>query len=230
MQHLLRSLLVVLGILAAGSAHAQWRLISDTDAMTDRQMKIALTFLPDFGGVAFYRVETGEVMMNLRLALPATERFGVEAVMVRFDKNPAHTLAAPFNARSLTDYSSGAWEPRSIQVRVWDGRGSPRSNAFINQLLSSTTALVRFTRSDGNTRDVTVSLEGASKVVQQALSIPNTSRGVAEEGAEEKLSAWSMSIARCRESADPQGCIIKFTDCYAQFRGQDDKLLACARQ
>jgi hypothetical protein len=230
MPHLLRSLLVAVFAFAACSAQAQWRLITETDAMTDRQMKIAFTYVSGFGGVGLYRVQSGEVRMNLRVGLPDSEKFAVEPVMIRFDKHPAHTLPPPFNAASITDYSDGRWQPRSIEVQVWDGRGAPRSNAFINQLLTSSRALVRFTRSDGSIRDLTINLDGSANVVQQALALERSAQTVGEPDTEYKPTAWSTSIKRCREGPDMQACILKFTACYADYRGNDDLLLACAQR
>lgn len=228
MQHLLRSLLVAVMAFAACASHAQWRFESKIDPMTDFEGRVALTVVPEFGAFALYRVPEGTVMLNLRLFPGNPELFVNEPVMIRFDKHPAHTFSPP--SKDQVNAPRWRYDPRGMEIQVWHGNTARGTNAFIKQLMTSSEALVRYRLLDGSNKDVRVSLEGAAEVVARAMGLPPPANSVVEEKPEYEPTVWSTSFKRCREGPDVQACIQKFLACYADFRGNDALLLACAQR
>jgi len=205
--------------------------------MTDFEGRVALTVVPDFGAFAVYRRPDNKVMLNLRLFPASTNLFSDELVMVRFDKHPAHTFTRPTKAQ----VNAPVWnyDARSMEIEVWHGNTARGTNAFINQLMTSSEALVRYRLYLGGYKDVKVRLDGAGAVVAQALSLPVPAQAqglparppaAAEPEPAYNTTAWSTAMRRCMDGPETRVCISKLMNCFSEVQGQDELLLACTQR
>lgn len=217
--------------LAAFSAHAQWKFIDETDAMTDAKIKVAMIIDLEEGILSLTRTPgNGPVVLSFQLVREASG-ISDEPIMVRFDKHPAHTLGPKSNTESAIERPFWHWQPNKVMVQVWDGQGTPNSSSFLRQLSTSSKLLLRYQRTDGRSRDVEFSLVGAKDAVSRAVeNQPGPVQGpaFAETAQGKKFGAvWKEAVTRCQKQADAMLCLNKIMPCIYTAKRDPDALLAC---
>ena len=227
-------------LLISGSmtARADWRVQSGTDAITDREEKIAEVRNQRGYRFGVYRVERGEVFAIFELPSNLVGSIDHDRPMhLRIDKNEPHEENGAYNElrERLTGEKIFYWEPGFVNFVIWHGKQDKGIARVIDELMAGDQLLIRYPVGTGGTRDVSFSLSGSKPAITEALELTDDpavkARAMAAKKANKGLGDKAFKRGNIiieynegclKESgSERSACTGKYLDCAKSYPGPD---------
>ncbi len=209
---------IILLISGSMTARADWRVQLSTDAITDREEKIAEVHNQRGYRFGVYRVEGGQVFAVF--ALPSSLVGSIDhdrSMHLRIDKNKPHERGGPFAREweKLGGEKTFYWEPGFVKFLAWHGEQESGISRIINELMAGDQLLVRYPVGTGGARDTSFSLSGSKPAITEALNLSDDPAVKARQIKAEKYNSLvGESSQGCRATDAPDyACFRKIVDC-----------------
>jgi hypothetical protein len=161
---------VAMSAIAHPAAADGWSLRVSTDAMTDKEHRVAVTENAQGHRLSVYRLESGAVWMNFAVSDGSLDLISSDKLIdYRVDKREPVRLQDAAKVRHLGIIMS-EWEPKWVNFQIWHGKENEGRNG-IAQLLEGETFTVRYYLATGGYKDTRFSLVGAAPVMAEAIGI-----------------------------------------------------------
>lgn len=166
----------VFGLSLAGSltapAAAQWRIESETDALTDEVRTIATTENAEGFTLSLYRLD-GQVWALFALPRGSLDVLaGDHLPTYRVDKYEPVALEGFRTVQPYMDRPLYDWQPGWVNFILWHGDEAEGLGGAILQFMTGEEVLFRYWLGTGGYKDTRFSLRGARAIISEALEIP----------------------------------------------------------
>lgn len=199
-----------------------WQLRISTDAMTDKEHRVAVTGNAQGHTLSLYRIDSGEVWMNFAISDRSMDLISGEKLLdYRIDKEEPVRLRDAQSLRHL-GVVMVEWEPKWVNFLIWHGKES-EGRRGITQLLEGTTFTVRYYLATGGYKDTRFSLKGAGPVIADAIGISLAADSATEGRANRIAAVRRKHIEQCPRD-NPRAtsqCILSLKACDAHSSNAD---------
>lgn len=208
------------GTMAAGSAAAEWRLVSEVDAMTDALEKRAEVSSQGYR-LAVYRGPEGRGFLLFSLGTTIGTIDSDRPLQFRVDKGQVHAWGGPDATLERLGLRFFFWEPGFVNIAVWHGEADQGLSKVLRDLLHGSTVVVRYPVGTGGTRDVTFTLRGSHEAIAEALDLPPSLTAPPEahqlelERLAESYSDFCLGLAHSHGVQAVQNCSLRWGTCTA---------------
>lgn len=219
--------------LISTSAFSRWDVENDVDAMTDRATVVARSTNSEGHRVSIYRRDDGSVWMNFRISDASFDLLSPQvAPMFRVDDRKAHNLGDVKRLQELVPSLPKGyfWEPKWINVRIWDGSNEKGRSSELADLMTGERAVFRYFLSTGGSRDTRFDLAGARDAIAKAAGIEGQLDALG--GAEHLASALAAERKACEANAvneDFAVCAARYERCRIDSSGSMESFRACVK-
>lgn len=223
----MRALLLAL-LLVTTPAFGQgvWRLIAETDAMTDKVKRSASTVNSQGHELSVYRGPNNAAWVLFSLGKSSFDTLSPkQGPMYRVDKLQPHDLDTD---RRMTELRLGLdlyqWEPRWINFSIWHGTGAEGRSVKLRELMAGQTVVFRYYLGSGGSRETSFSLEGAGPVIAEALGIKLEGDPAVEAAAEAYKAELLAASRKCQQDMSMiRVCFQRVTAC--EKKAQNDLMM-----
>ncbi|MBK8095053.1 MAG: hypothetical protein IPK32_24565 [Verrucomicrobiaceae bacterium] len=154
-------------------AHAEWRIGSSVDSMTDKQTKMATTTNSTGHRLSIYRSPSGAVYGLFSLPETNAEILDSRLPMYRVDKLEVVDMDSAKSAASIVERSGGGRlfvsKPKWLNFLVYHGEGEPKTG-HLRDIMDGKAMIIRYWLLSGGHRETTFDLIGAKQAIAAALS------------------------------------------------------------
>ena len=226
----MRALLLLLLLVATrASAQNTWRVVTDTDALTDKVKRSATVVNAGGNTLSVYRGPGDAAWVLFSLSPSSLDLLSPRrAPIYRIDKNEPKDLEPN---RRLTEQGLGVdlyqWEPKWVNFRIWHGREDEGRGVDLQEMMAGRSIVFRYALPTGGYKETTFSLEGAGPVIAEALGI-SVSPTNDEEAGSAFRAALVAALKRCQQDMRTFSmCFDRVTACEKKAQRDLKTLQAC---
>lgn len=155
----------------AAPAFAGWDFVAKKDAMTDKELRYAMTSTPDGTVLSMQRDAKGAVILAVSLPASNMDMFDPKlGVLLRVDANQAHDFK-PNPTLEQMGIKLFWWTPKHVSFVVWSGGDDKKRSRFLNEAMTGKKLLVRYYRATTGIKDFEIELDGLSAAMEKGLDI-----------------------------------------------------------
>lgn len=204
-----------------GAALASWRIVEQTDSMTDEVTKFASVTNGQGHNFGVFRMKDGTAFAVFALSDREAQTINRQRViMYRIDKNPAHDVGKLIQIGASLSMPWGQIDRGRVSFRLWHGKSDEGLTPALRELLTGETLLVRYYLAAERYEETQFTLAGARDAILTALALPPI-----DDAREDALAAY-----RSAHSDAGRGCAIPRTrEEFPAHKACLDRVAACNR-
>ena len=228
--------LVVINLLIYSTAYADWKVITTTDAITDKVEKSAIVKNELGHSFSIYSIEPGgAVWGNFALSEEVIDQIDSKKPPIyRIDKNEPADLSSAKKRQELQKEigiimsQTYSWNPKWVNFAIWHGNEDEGIAEKLVEVMEGEKILFRYYLSTGGYKETTFDLKGADKAISEAIGIPAKIDHAEQKMVIEFYKAVNAEIPKCvKNVAELTSCTSRITKCKDQANKNIESFKSC---
>lgn len=229
---------LIMNLLVFLNVRAEWKVVTTTDAITDKVMKTALIKNEIGHTFSIYRIKPGgEVWGNFAISEDIFDQIDPQKPPIYridnyepLDLNLFKKMQDSQKAIGMDGMQLYSWSPKWVNFAFWQGNEDEGINGKIVELMEGEKILFRYYLFTGGFKDTTFELKGAAEAISEATGIPAKIDHAEQKKIIEFNEAVYAENKKCsKNTAKSKQCSARVGTCKDQSNKNIEKFKSCLK-